>query len=89
MVKGVVVITAPFIFVYVRDKKKEKRIVKGVYYVFDCVVEEREDGGIDFYIYDCKGEGITMNTPGVEVRLEVPRQVAAKNNFRAVYNNNS
>lgn len=30
-----------------------------------------------------------MNTPGVEVRLEVPRQVAAENNFRAVYNNNS
>lgn len=27
-----------------------------------------------------------MNTPGVKVRLEVPRQVAAKNSFRAVYN---
>ena len=30
-----------------------------------------------------------MNTPGVEVHLEVPRQVATKNNFRAVYNNNN
>lgn len=89
MVKGVVVITAPFIFVYVGDKRKEKGIVKSVYYIFDCAVEERENRGIRFWIYDCKEEGITINTPGVEVRLEVPRQVAAKNSFRAVYNNNS
>lgn len=26
-----------------------------------------------------------MNTPGVEVRLELPRQVLAENSFRAVY----
>lgn len=81
-------ITAPFIFVCVGDKRKEKGIVKSVYYVFDCVVEEREDRGVRFCVYDCKEEGITINTPGVEVRLEVPRQTAAKNNFRAVYNNN-
>ena len=76
-------------FICVRNKREEKGIVENVYYVFDCDAKEREDKGIDFCVYDCKGEGITINTPGVEVRLEVPRQIAAKNNFRAVYNNNS
>lgn len=76
-------------FICIKDNKEEKRMKKDVNYVFNCAVKERECGSIDFGVYDCKGEGITINTPGVEVRLEVPRQVAAKNSFRAVYNNNS
>ena len=41
-------------------------------------IDKRDKGYIDFDIYEWMGEGITMTPPGVEVRLEYPRQANAK-----------
>ena len=41
-------------------------------------IGKRDKGYIDFDIYEWMGGGITMTPPGVEVRLEYPRQANTK-----------
>ena len=42
--------------------------------VVDSVVfNERKSEYTRFWVYKCEGEGMYVNTPGVEVRVEYPR----------------
>ena len=41
-------------------------------------IDKRDKRYIDFDIYEWMGGGITMTPPGVEVRLEYPRQANIK-----------